>query len=231
MSVFTPVPFSFIQTIAAAGAAYPVATGGTITTSGSYKIHTFTSNEDFTITNAVTSFPFEYLLVGAGGNGGSGASGVPFGDGGGGAGGIVRTSTVNITTAGSTAYPVVVGVNAGSRTSTWNSISATGGNNGNNNAGSVGGTGGSNADYSGGSGAEPNGGGGAGAAGNGSSPGAGGAAYVSDITGTSTNYGRGGPGDNSAGGGIGFGGGVNIFGGAGQNGSDGIVIIKYQFQA
>ena len=66
------------------GTSYVTATGGTITTSGDFKIHTFTSSGCFQVTDAGTpggSTTVDYLVVaGGGGGGGDGA-------GGGGAGG------------------------------------------------------------------------------------------------------------------------------------------------
>ncbi|MDD5463776.1 MAG: IPT/TIG domain-containing protein, partial [Candidatus Moranbacteria bacterium] len=59
-----------------------VATGGTITTSGAYTIHTFTSSDTFSVTNGGE---VEYLVV-AGGGGGGTSSGTATGGGGGGAG-------------------------------------------------------------------------------------------------------------------------------------------------
>ena len=60
------------------------ASGGSVTTSGDYKIHTFTSSGTFT----VTSVGFvQFLAVGGGGGGGGNTSGVS-GAGGGGAGGL-----------------------------------------------------------------------------------------------------------------------------------------------
>ena len=44
------------------------ATGGTITTSGSYTIHTYTANDTLTLFNT-GSKTFDVLLVGAGGGG------------------------------------------------------------------------------------------------------------------------------------------------------------------
>jgi len=70
-----------------------VATGGTITCCGDYKIHTFTGPGTFTVTNAGTpagSNSVSYLVVAGGGSGGAGLSSSP-GDaegGGGGAGGF-----------------------------------------------------------------------------------------------------------------------------------------------
>jgi hypothetical protein len=218
------------------GQVFPIATGGTITTSGSYKIHEFTSSADFTITNAVSAYPFEYFIVGAGGNAGTRTTSY-FG--GGGAAGTVRTGSSNISTTGSTIFPVVVGVTAATRTSTWNSVSATGGNNGNNTQESGGGAGpgagGSNSDFSGGGGAGSgglNGGGGAGSTSNatgGSGDTIGGTGTISTISGTSITYATGGSSN---------GGNATLFGGgAGSSntlgvtnlGKDGIVYIKYQY--
>ena len=69
------------------GNPFIVATGGTITTSGDYKIHTFTGPGTFTVTNAgapTGSDTVDYLVVAGGGSGASTA----FGGGGGGAGGF-----------------------------------------------------------------------------------------------------------------------------------------------
>jgi hypothetical protein len=70
---------------------FVVATGGTITTSGDYKIHTFTSSGTFTVTsagNAAGSNSVDYMVVAGGGGGGSGGNY----NGGGGAGGGFRES-------------------------------------------------------------------------------------------------------------------------------------------
>jgi hypothetical protein len=60
----------------------PIATGGTVTTSGGYTIHTFTSSGTFSVNRA---FDAEYLVVAGGGGGGQHPTGA--GAGGGGAGG------------------------------------------------------------------------------------------------------------------------------------------------
>ena len=73
------------------------ATGGTITTSGAYTIHTFTGSGTFDATNAPIGFSVEYLVVAGGGGG--------FSPGGGGAGGM-RTGSLSLA-AGS--YTVTVG--------------------------------------------------------------------------------------------------------------------------
>jgi hypothetical protein len=70
-----------------------VATGGTITTSGDYKIHTFTGPGTFTVTNAGTpagSDTVDYMVIAAGGGGGT--SGYPNREGGGGGAGGYRES-------------------------------------------------------------------------------------------------------------------------------------------
>jgi hypothetical protein len=73
---------------------FVVATGGTITTSGDYKIHTFTGPGTFQVTNAgapLGSNSVDYLVVAGGGGGGRDDFGSPGDDrqsGGGGAGGF-----------------------------------------------------------------------------------------------------------------------------------------------
>jgi hypothetical protein len=75
-------------------AEFVAATGGTITTSGDFKIHTFTSPGTFSVTNAgspVGSNSVDYLVVAAGGGGGRddfGTAPDPRNSGGGGAGGF-----------------------------------------------------------------------------------------------------------------------------------------------
>lgn len=71
------------------GPTYTSATGGTITTSGDYKIHTFTSTGTFTVSSvgnaAGSGSTVSYVVVGGGGSGAVPTSG---GGGGGGAGGF-----------------------------------------------------------------------------------------------------------------------------------------------
>ena len=62
-----------------------VATGGSITTDGDYKVHTFNSGGTFAVTTVGQDAVVQYLVIAGGGGGGS------FG-GGGGAGGY-RTAT------------------------------------------------------------------------------------------------------------------------------------------
>lgn len=81
-----------------------IATGGTVTTNGNIKFHTFTSNGIFTITNTGRSdiggpntfIPDQYnaIIVGAGGGGGN-VTGGTGAAGGGGAGGVTILSSVN----------------------------------------------------------------------------------------------------------------------------------------
>ena len=84
-----------------------VATGGTITTSGDFKLHTFTGPGTFTVTDiAGTCGPtrnvLDYLVVAGGGNGG--------GYGGGGGGGGFRASSSTYTSTPMPAHPRVNGV-------------------------------------------------------------------------------------------------------------------------
>ncbi|MBI3335791.1 MAG: hypothetical protein HY001_04835 [Candidatus Portnoybacteria bacterium] len=210
------------------------ATGGTITTSGGYTIHTFTSSGTFTPNGAGT---VEYLVVGGGGGGGS-LSENSVGAGGGGAGGF-RTATGFAVTA--QAYTITVGAGgSGAQTPTngsdsvFGTITATGGGrggyrasgaytsggNGGSGGGGIstsatpGGTGTSGQGFGGGNGNSGNaggGGGGAGAVGTNSSTNAGdgGAGIASSISGASVTY---------AGGG---GGGIHTTGSAGAGGSGG----------
>ncbi len=128
------------------------ATGGTETTSGNFKIHTFTGPGTFTVTklgNAAGSTTVDYLVIAGGGSGGSNG-------GGGGAGGGYRESSgaasgcysrsplgacVSALPVSAQGYPIVVGAggtaaaatpNSGSRgtsggTSSFSTISSAGG--------------------------------------------------------------------------------------------------------
>jgi hypothetical protein len=199
------------------------ATGGTITTSGGYKIHTFTSSGTFTTNIAGT---VEYLIVAAGGGGGT--------YGGGGAGGFLTATGSSV---GSGAQAVTVGAGgAGSgqagikgsngSDSSFNSIVSLGGGGGSgsggNASGLVGGSGGgggtdsstltggagtSGQGNTGGTGVNNHpsysggGGGGANAVGgnsSGTTGGAGGAGLASSISGSSVTYAGGGGGSGYA---------------------------------
>ena len=75
---------------------YVTATGGTITTSGDFKIHTFTGPGTFTVScagNSAGSNTVDYLVIAGGGGGGSdNGAGGGLGVGGGGAGGYRESS-------------------------------------------------------------------------------------------------------------------------------------------
>jgi len=116
--------------------AYIVATGGTITCCGNYKIHTFTSDGTFTICTAPTpaNNNVDYLVIAGGAGGGS-----PGVSGGGGAGGYRESHCA--TTSGcytasplasstslpvsATAYPITVGGGGAIFASGSNSIFST----------------------------------------------------------------------------------------------------------
>jgi hypothetical protein len=119
---------------------FVLATGGTITECGDYKIHTFTGPGTFTVTNAGTpagSTTVDYMVV-AGGGGGTNGNG---GGGGGGAGGYRESSGtasgcysasplgsgVSALPVSVTGYPVTVG--AGGTGSKYNTPPATAGSN------------------------------------------------------------------------------------------------------
>jgi len=139
-----------------AGGGIIAATGGTITTDGDYKVHTFTSNGTFTPTSVGSDNYVEYLVIGGGGSGGQGyrTDGVTRSGGGGGAGGY-RTGVLTVT---AQAYSITVGAGgaavaplsgaganpglAGSN-SVFSSITATGGGGGGSGHGGGPGNGGS----------------------------------------------------------------------------------------
>jgi hypothetical protein len=141
---------------------FVVATGGTETTSGNCKIHTFTGPGTFTVTAASTTASNNtaaYFVLAGGGSGGGGQTG-----GGGGAGGFRegRTNPVTpytaspVTTTGHTltaqAYPITVGAGgagspgcgSGGATSIFSSFTSAAGGNGASgaNSGGDGGSGG-----------------------------------------------------------------------------------------
>ena len=81
-------------------------TGGTITTSGGQRIHTFTSSGNLVFPDGYGSKSATYLIVAGGGSGGNNTSGSFENGGGGGAGGMLTGST---TLANNTTYAIVVG--------------------------------------------------------------------------------------------------------------------------
>jgi len=196
---------------------WPTTVGGTVTTNGNYRIHTFISNGTFQVSGG--SLTCDVMVVAGGGAGGTG--------GGGGAGGLVYT-TVLVTVQ---SYPVTVGnggtgvqyVQGGNGSnSSFGGITAIGGGGGgkadaNGSAGGSGGGGGQNTQIGGvfyggfgtsgqgnsggttpGLGNSPSGGGGGagtvGGNGSGSGPGNGGVGSAYNISGASTYYAGGGGG-------------------------------------
>jgi len=140
---------------------FVTATGGTVTTDGNFKVHTFTGSSSFVVScagNPLGSTSIDYLVVGGGGSGG------PCRGGGGGAGGF-RTLTSQPVTA--TTYPVTVGGGGNGSTcgspSIFISLTSAGGGKGGNwqNSGTAGGSGGGGSGndgppaFSGGSGNSP----------------------------------------------------------------------------
>ena len=83
----------------APGPQYIAATGGTVTCSGNFKIHTFTGPGTFCVSNAgnaAGSNSADYMVVAGGAGGGGGNAGSSLGAGGGGAGGY-RESPGSVT--------------------------------------------------------------------------------------------------------------------------------------
>jgi hypothetical protein len=100
------------------------ATGGTVTTSGNFKIHTFTSTGTFTVTDAGSpggSNTVDYLVVAGGASGGAGMNAAAGGGGGGGGAGGYRESYPNPATGGlsvsAQAYPITIGGGGGAQSS------------------------------------------------------------------------------------------------------------------
>ena len=153
-----------------AQAVFTSATGGTVTTSGDFKIHSFTGDGCFVVScggNPAGSDTVDYLVV-AGGGGGFGDAG-----GGGGAGGfrvsnsyglpaptmspLVTPTGVTVT---ATTYPITVGGGGSAPSgpgsnSVFSTITSTGGGGANSNPGGSGGGSRANAASAGGSGNTP----------------------------------------------------------------------------
>ena len=135
---------------------YITATGGTITTSGDYKIHTFTGPGTLSVSNAgnvAGSNTVDYMIVAGGASGGCGRLSATCASGGGGAGGWRAssgtasgsytagpgplTSPVSAVSVTAQGYPIIVGgggasaastvANAGSVSSAFGLTSAGGG--------------------------------------------------------------------------------------------------------
>ena len=108
----------------------PKASGGNITTDGTYWYHTFLTSGTFT---PATNLTCDYLVVAGGGGGGVQTAGTSYGQGGGGGGGLRCTvgatggggsleSPLSLTT---TAYTVTVGSGGATNTSGNNSVFST----------------------------------------------------------------------------------------------------------
>jgi len=198
------------------------ATGGTITTDGDYKVHTFNANGTFEPTSVPdTEGWVEYLIIGGGGGGGRGAEYNAIGGGGGAGGYLSGYFQVSATT-----YSIVVG--DGGTGSVYDNTSAPWGAIGDNGDDSTafgytadgGGLGGS---YNS-AGADGGSGGGTGLRSSGYSPHTGGSATAGQGNngGSGTTFGGTGT-ANSGGGGGGAGStGSNASGGSGGNGGSGI---------
>jgi hypothetical protein len=217
------------------------ATGGTITTDGDYKVHSFTSSGTFTVTNTFAT-GVEYLVIAGGGGGSQSYAG------GGGAGGYLTATGFAVLA--STAYSITVGAGGAGHpspgviggNSVFSTITSVGGGRGgytNGEAGGAGGSGGGGAwtSSSGGAGGAAtagqgnaggssttnqyggSGGGGAGSVGlsnSGSSGGAGGNGLSSSITGSAV-YRAGGGGGGASGTN-----GAGVHGGGTGEGSDAV---------
>jgi len=121
-------------------APFIVATGGTITCCGDYKIHTFTGPGTFCVSNVGTpsgSDSVDYLVVAGGGGGGTGPN-VNY-TGGGGAGGFRLNTALPVSVQG---YPITVGgggpAGTNGNNSIFSSITSTAGGAGGNGGGPVG---------------------------------------------------------------------------------------------
>lgn len=199
-----------------------VATGGTETVVGRYKIHTFSADGNFVVSVAEDAL-IDILLVGGGGGGGNGQW-VTYEGAGGGAGGLIYQADRALV-AGT--YPIVVGLGGVSNTNGGDtifddlialggghgqgSIPASSGGSGGGTWSGPGATGTPGQGNDGGNGGyvQGSGGGGAGEVGGDSSPsigGNGGDGLAYDISGTLTYYAGGGAGSPSATGGLGGGG-------------------------
>ena len=122
---------------------YIAASGGTESTCGDYKIHTFTGPGTFTVTNlgnVAGSSTVSYVVVAGGGAGGTGPNGA-----GGGAGGYREgkaasdcftasplATTGLAVTAGPTAYPITIGAGGSAGSGGPEAYNSSGGNSGNN---------------------------------------------------------------------------------------------------
>jgi hypothetical protein len=159
-----------------------VATGGTITCDGDFKVHTFTGPGTFTVTcagNPQGSTTVDYLVVAGGGGGGSKSTNLGSGAGGAGGAGGFRQSFPNPATGGfpvtATSFPITVGAGGAvgpvgtpagfgsdGANSVFSTITSTGGGGGGNAGFPTGATGRNGGSGGGGGGADSVGGGGTG---------------------------------------------------------------------
>jgi hypothetical protein len=166
------------------GSPFIIATGGTITTSGNCKIHTFTSPGTFTVCSASTNCAAEnivsYLVI-AGGGGGGGNAGDTVAAGGAGAGGFREVkspitpytaspldgypSAPNRITITAQAYPITVGGGGSGGPTSAPSVGSSGSNSVFSTITSASGGGGGNPQANGGNGGSGGGGGGVGGCG------------------------------------------------------------------
>ena len=234
------------------------AVGGTITevadyngTGQTWRVHTFTSSGSLEVLSDADPNGFRVLVVGGGGSGGGGGGG-DNGGGGGGGGGLFEDSAMSLT---SGSHTITVG-SGGQSTTAFGYTMLPGGNGG---GGGGAGAGGANYGSGGGGGAPGAGGGGnvssgqggnggnaaaeynGGSGGHGGTENAGqrpGTPHVSDITGASTTYAKGGPEGYNAGyhpaptlygeGGRGGNNRGGAPGGGPLGGYQGVVIVAYQ---
>ena len=89
--------------------------GGTVTTSGNYRIHSFTSSGTFV--NTIASLSVEYLVIAGGGGGGVGDVGAVAYGGGGGAGGY-RTNVSGQASGGGASAEAALSLSTGNKTVT-----------------------------------------------------------------------------------------------------------------
>ena len=186
--------------------------GGSITTSGDYRIHTFTSSSSFVVPSGVSLSDVEYVVVAGGGGGGAEStySNNYGGAGGGGAGGY-RSSVTGESSGGNSSAETKLSLSDGSYTVTVGSGGSGGsgnstGSNGSNSVfatiTSTGGGGGGGLNLNGNSGGSGGGGGGAGSSNNNPGSGASGT-FGQGTAGSNGNFTNGVSGSGGGGGGAG----------------------------
>lgn len=119
----TPIAVSNTITVADLALTTITATGGNVVVDGGYKIHTFTTSGNLTITGTSSVTQLEYLAVAGGGGGGGAASPLNLFTGGGGGGGGLLFGTLSASSAGNTV--IVVGAGGGSSTNGSNTLLGT----------------------------------------------------------------------------------------------------------